>query len=150
MIDYSHLAAACQLLDLVVHQVRGQLAGRSAALGQTPYDPVFRSGGVHLDDTEGLRRFAQNVAEIFSGAGHHEELARKVRHRGSDIGKGGVKAKVVPDLLYRLHGDPVGKVSAVSLVKSELPAVLGKACKVLCKFRIHYFHDYKSSSIFIF
>ena len=72
--DDTVTAAGQLLFNGVVHQMGGQLAGGTAAFGQTPDYPVVLAGLVHLDDTDVGGGIQNNVAHEFAGTGDEETL----------------------------------------------------------------------------
>ena len=124
-----------QFFHFQVHQMAWKLGGRTASVDKAPDDTVILSLLVQLDHTDAVFRFDDDISEIFSTAGYKKIFSGKIRNGSSDrVPFSGFKIFFYALNFFRF--DTVGKVSAVSLMPSLLPAVICHPDKAFYKFCI--------------
>ena len=144
MIDHPMLSAADPLLHLMVHQMRGELAGRAAALHKAPALAVIFALLIDLDDGQAGLRIHNDIPEVFPGSRNHEKFPGQIRHADADRDPLALLIQTIPDDLHLFRLDPIRKIAAVPLMPALLIAVVRHLDKVLHKFRIQNFHFFRS------
>ena len=135
MVNYSVIPTCRDHFYLMVHQMGWQFGGWSATVHQPPHDMVVFPFLIQLDDTDGILRFDDHIAEIFTAYGYNKIFLCKFWNCRSDR-LPFFRFKI---FLYGFHffqPDTIGKVSAISLVPSLLPSIVCRADKILYKFCI--------------
>ena len=132
---YHTVVGILQLLHFQIHQVAGELGGRSAPVYQTPYDTVILTLVVKFDHADRIFRLNADITKIFATAGHQEILSCQCGNCGAD-GLELLRLKVLlyQFYLFRLH--TVRQVAAVTFMPALLPAVICHSDKSLYKFCI--------------
>ena len=118
----------------------GKLAGRKAALDQSPADAVLLALLVDLDQCDTRFRIHNNIPEELAGAGHQEEFSCKARDTRADIMPFAVIEETIADGIHFMLRQAIGQIAAVALMPSLLVAFVGHLDKCLYKSSFQYSH----------